>query len=86
MALSEETKTQMDSDVKLAQSMADISSASEILDLVNRMIGYLDLILTEKARTQYLGAQLDGKKRVVEEFIRTGKERYKEIRELTNKY
>lgn len=83
--MNDELKQQMQTDIELAKSMSDINSPAEILDLTNRMIGYMDLILSTKADLNYKVNQLEGKKRTLEEYIRTSKERYKEIKDFNNR-
>lgn len=72
-------RTKMQEDIERAKAMTDINSAVDVLELSNRLIGYLDLVMTEKAKSEYLTAQLKGKQRTLEEYVRTSKERYKEL-------
>jgi len=80
--MNDELKEQIRADIELAKSMADINSSTEILDLTNRLIGYQDLMLSAMATREYEINQLKGKLSTLKEYMRTSKERYKELREL----
>ena len=72
-------REQMEADIALAKTMSEIGSAPDIRQLVNNLIGYLDLITQAMAEHEYKAAQLKGKKRTLEEFIRNGKDIAKEL-------
>lgn len=73
-------------DIDLAKTMSEINSPAEVLDLTNRIISYLDLVLSTKARLQFELDQISGKQRVLEEFMRTGKARYNELVKITQQW
>jgi hypothetical protein len=70
---------QIGADIKLATTMADISSTDELTALNSRMIGHLDVLESEKAKMEYKAKLMDGKIKTLKEFIRVGKMRAQEI-------
>ena len=77
--MTDELKAQIEQDIETAKLMSEIGAAAEIRDLVNRLIGYLDLVNSAIADYEHGAAKLKGKKRTLEEFIRSGKEMAKAI-------
>lgn len=72
--MDEELKIQMLQDIELAKTMTDIQSGRGVLEVVNRLIGYLDIVNTGIADHEYKASILKGKRRTLEEYIRSGKE------------
>jgi len=59
--------------------MTDIDSAELILGLTNRLIDHQSTLLEAIADSQYMLDILKGKLKVLQEFMRTSKERYREL-------
>lgn len=77
--MDKELLEQMQADIELAKTMSEIGSAPDVRNLVNNLIGYMDTIIQAIATHEYKASQLAGKKRVLEEYIRNGKEIAKEL-------
>lgn len=77
---------QISTDIELAKTMTDIDSPEEVLALVNRLIGYMDLIGTYVVDTNYKADIWKGKFKTLQEFVRTGKERHKSLKDIVSRY
>jgi predicted transcriptional regulator len=83
--MDEETKTQLNNDIEMARRMTDINSPVDVLELANRLIHYQDLIISAIAEYDYKSSQLKGKLRVLQEFMRTSKEHYRNLTDLAKR-
>ena len=70
---------QIKNDIELAKKMADVNSTTELTALSSRMIGYLDLLETSKAKLLYDAQIMEGKIKTLKEFIRVAKMRNQEL-------
>lgn len=66
-------KKEMEDDIALARSMTDLNNPKDVLELVNHMVGYMDLVSQAITDYRYKADQLEGKRKVLMEFIRSGK-------------
>ena len=69
----------MADDIELAKNMASVGNARSILELVNHLISYLEIVNLAIAEYEYKADQLKGKKRTLEEYIRSGKDFAKNV-------
>lgn len=72
--MTDELKEEMSSDIELAKNMTSITSPEMVLELANRLIYYYDLVNQAIADSDYKTAQLKGKQKILENYIRTSKQ------------
>ena len=71
--MTEQVKQEIADDIETAKRMTDITSPEMVLELSNRLIGYIDLINESIASHEYTLSQLKGKQKVLLEYLRTSK-------------
>jgi hypothetical protein len=65
---------QMQSDIEFVKNLSDINTPEEMRSMVNKMLGYLDLIDQTRAEYEYKATQLKGKKEVLKGYIQNLKQ------------
>lgn len=65
---------EMQSDIDLAKDLAALNTPEEMRALVNRMLGYLDLVDQSRAEHEFKASQLKGKKEVLKGYIQNLKQ------------
>jgi hypothetical protein len=69
-----EIQQQIQDDIELAKDLASLDTPEEMRALVNRMIGYLDLVDQARAEHEFKASQLKGKKEVLKSYIQNLKQ------------
>jgi hypothetical protein len=77
--MDEITKQEMANDIELCKNMASVGNAKSILELTNHLIGYLEIVNQAIAEAEFKASQLKGKKRTLEEYVRSSKDFAKNV-------
>ena len=77
--IKQEILQQIKEDLELCKTMTDIDSSELMLALTNRLIEHQSVIMEAIADSQYMTDTLKGKLKTLQEFMRTSKQREKEL-------
>jgi len=77
--MTDQIKQEMENDIALAKNMASVGSAKSILELVNHLIAYLEIVNQAIVEYEYKADQLKGKKEVLKQYVMTGKDMAKTV-------
>jgi hypothetical protein len=72
--MDDKIKEEIQRDIELAKSMTNITSSEAVMELTNRLIGYLDIVNEAVANYEYKTSQLKGKQKILIEYVRTAKQ------------
>jgi len=89
--MTDQLRQEIANDIEVAKRMTDIQSPEMVIELTNRLIGYLDIVNQSIAEHDYISDQLKGKQKILLEYIRTSKNFATNLsinrhHELKNKY